>query len=171
MNFLKGDHIYIKKSIYTHHGIYVGGNSVIHYAGYHELFKSVFGSSDNSVQKISLSLFEKEGPALLYKEKSGKISRDEVVARAHSRLGEDLYSLISNNCEHFCNWCTEDEHHSKQLDFLGIGRSKKDDLKLFSFREEEEYEKERNWKLSRIRWDFISSRAASARLFFILNFY
>lgn len=171
MSFLKGDHIYIKKSGYTHHGIYIGRNSVIHYAGYAEIFKSIFGLSDNSVQKIPLSLFEKESPAILYKGKSEKFSRDEVVERAHSRLGEDLYSLFSNNCEHFCNWCTDDEHHSKQWDFIGLGKWKKDGLNLMSIEEKIEYEKEILWKISNIGWDSVSEKVASARLFFILNFY
>lgn len=30
---------------------------------------------------------------------------EEVARRAESRVGENLYSLIHNNCEHFANWC------------------------------------------------------------------
>jgi hypothetical protein len=29
----------------------------------------------------------------------------EVICRARSRVGEDRYRLLTNNCEHFCEWC------------------------------------------------------------------
>ncbi len=35
-----------------------------------------------------------------------------AVERARSRIGEDRYRLLTNNCEHFCTWCV-----------LGVGRS------------------------------------------------
>lgn len=28
----------------------------------------------------------------------------EVIRRARSRVGEDCYRLLGNNCEHFCEW-------------------------------------------------------------------
>jgi hypothetical protein len=40
----------------------------------------------------------------------------EAVRRAYSRLGEDRYRLISNNCEHFCMWCVYGESRSDQID-------------------------------------------------------
>ena len=30
---------------------------------------------------------------------------EEVIRRARSRLGEDRYRVLTNNCEHFCEWC------------------------------------------------------------------
>lgn len=32
-------------------------------------------------------------------------SDKETVERAMSRLGEDKYNLVTNNCEHFAIWC------------------------------------------------------------------
>ena len=29
----------------------------------------------------------------------------EIICRARSRVGEDRYRLLTNNCEHFCEWC------------------------------------------------------------------
>ncbi|MNF00551.1 NC domain protein [compost metagenome] len=37
------------------------------------------------------------------------------VARARSRLGEDDYRLLTNNCEHFCTWCLYGEGRSEQV--------------------------------------------------------
>lgn len=42
----------------------------------------------------------------------------EVVRRARSRIGENRYHLLSNNCEHFCEWCLRAEHRSYQVDDL-----------------------------------------------------
>jgi hypothetical protein len=47
--------------------------------------------------------------------------QDEVVRRARLRLGEDRYSVLTNNCEHFCEWCVRGEHRSYQVDDRSAG--------------------------------------------------
>ena len=42
----------------------------------------------------------------------------EVIRRARSRVGEDCYRLLTNNCEHFCEWCLRGEHRSYQVEAL-----------------------------------------------------
>ena len=37
------------------------------------------------------------------------------------RLGEDCYSVLTNNCEHFCEWCVRGEHRSYQVDERSAG--------------------------------------------------
>lgn len=56
-----GDHIFVCKPaigrygrVYTHHGIYVDGQRVIHYAGYAE---GISGGGDKRVGLISLEQF------------------------------------------------------------------------------------------------------------------
>jgi len=44
--------------------------------------------------------------------------RPEVVRRARSRLGEDRYHVLRNNCEHFCEWCVRGQNRSYQVDAL-----------------------------------------------------
>ncbi|ROL80706.1 NC domain protein [Pseudomonas protegens] len=39
----------------------------------------------------------------------------DICRRARSRLGEDQYNLVFNNCEHFANWCATDRHTSEQV--------------------------------------------------------
>jgi hypothetical protein len=39
-----------------------------------------------------------------------------VINRARSRVGEDRYRLLTNNCEHFCEWCLHGEHRSYQVE-------------------------------------------------------
>jgi hypothetical protein len=41
-----------------------------------------------------------------------------VIQRARSRVGEDCYRLLTNNCEHFCEWCLRGEHRSYQVEAL-----------------------------------------------------
>jgi len=43
-------------------------------------------------------------------------SPSEVVARAKSRLHEQKYNLIFNNCEHFAIWCKTGVKGSKQVE-------------------------------------------------------
>ena len=43
-------------------------------------------------------------------------SPEETVVRALSRLGEDKYSLVLNNCEHFAIWCKTGVSESLQVD-------------------------------------------------------
>jgi hypothetical protein len=41
---------------------------------------------------------------------------NEVVRRARMRLGENRYNVLTNNCEHFCEWRVRGEHRSYQVD-------------------------------------------------------
>lgn len=41
---------------------------------------------------------------------------DEIIQRAVSRLGENEYCVVTNNCEHFVNWCRSDRAASRQVE-------------------------------------------------------
>ena len=43
-------------------------------------------------------------------------SGEETVNRARSRLGEESYNLIFNNCEHFALWCKTGKSKSIQVE-------------------------------------------------------
>jgi hypothetical protein len=47
-----------------------------------------------------------------------RFEREDVVRRARSRLGENRYHIIHNNCEHFCEWCLSGVSRSRQLESL-----------------------------------------------------
>ncbi|MNG28404.1 NC domain protein [compost metagenome] len=38
-----------------------------------------------------------------------------MVRRALSRMGENRYRVLTNNCEHFCNWCLYGRSTSAQV--------------------------------------------------------
>lgn len=104
----KGDHIYISyihkltDFPYTHHGIYCGSGKVIHY------YKG-------KIRITSLSKFGRESKTHVKGYKKC-YSSSRVVKRAKSRLGEQLYNLVFNNCEHFAYWCKTGKHTSKQVE-------------------------------------------------------
>ena len=45
-------------------------------------------------------------------------SKDETVERAKSKLGEERYNLMVNNCEHFAIWCKTNVAESYQIEFI-----------------------------------------------------
>lgn len=96
---------------YSHHGIFVGGNQVIHYTGktgYAEVVISTLNEfcKDDEVE-VKENIFD-------------AFTAEEIVARAYSRLGEQDYNLIFNNCEHFANWCIYGIAASSQVNNLAL---------------------------------------------------
>lgn len=108
-----GTHLVSDKGIYTHHGICVDINNVIHYSGFAE------GMQSGPVEIISLEEFLKTGNCSIKDHPNAIYNGKEASKRAKSRLNENLYSLTGNNCEHFVNWCIEGNHKSEQVD-MGV---------------------------------------------------
>jgi hypothetical protein len=107
-----GAHMVTPRRGYTHHGIYVGLGRVVQYGGLSR------GLARGPVEEVSLSQFARGRPIRLRLEESRWSNGDEVARRARSRLGENRYNLLTNNCEHFCEWCVRGEHRSYQVDEL-----------------------------------------------------
>lgn len=107
--FKRGDHLVSGRFWYEHHGIYIGRGRVIHYAGLSD------GLSGAPIVKTSLAAFANGHEIEVQPHGGRRYGRRRTVERARSRLGEDCYSVIFNNCEHFVNWCIEGEHRSDQV--------------------------------------------------------
>lgn len=107
--FKIGDHLSSPRTLYTHHGIYVGRNLVIHYAGF------ASEMSSGAIELTSLEDFMQGRGARVVTHTNRKWNVDESLERAYGRLGEDWYSLLFNNCEHFVYWCIEGKHKSPQV--------------------------------------------------------
>jgi hypothetical protein len=105
-----GAHVVTQRRGYTHHGIYVGVSQVVHYAGLAR------GLRRGPVEEISLSSFAAGHAVGVMASVQQKFDAREVVRRARSRLGEDRYRLLTNNCEHFCEWCLQGERRSYQIE-------------------------------------------------------
>src|SRR5277367_1858343 len=106
-----GAHLVTPRVFYTHHGIYVGDGRVIHYSGL------VNGIRRGQVEEVLLEDFS-EGHGVRVRGAPRYFGRNEVVARARSRLGERSYRVFSNNCEHFCTWALGQDSHSEQIERL-----------------------------------------------------
>ena len=107
-----GAHIVSPRRGYLHHGIYIGHGRVVHYAGLSS------GLVRGPVQAVSLSLFAGGRRVSTRWSKRRSYDAAEVVRRACSRLGENRYAVLSNNCEHFCEWCIYGEARSYQIERL-----------------------------------------------------
>jgi hypothetical protein len=105
-----GAHIVTPRLGYTHHGIYVGRGNVVQYGGLAR------GLRRRPVEEIPLAQFTRGYPLWVRCGPSLCFDGDEIVRRARSRVGEDRYDLLTNNCEHFCQWCLRAEHRSYQVE-------------------------------------------------------
>jgi hypothetical protein len=103
-------HIVTPRRGYLHHGIYVGNGKVVHYAG---LGRAVHREP---VEEISLTDFTGGRAFWVKSDTPPRFDPREVIRRARSRIGEDCYRLLTNNCEHFCEWCLRGEHRSYQVE-------------------------------------------------------
>lgn len=110
-----GTHLVTPRRTYTHHGIYVGFGRVVHYAGMCHSLRPL------PVQEVSVREFACGHPLAYLPQPLARFSGPAAVQRARSRLGEDAYDLLSNNCEHFCTWCLDGHAHSAQVErFLAL---------------------------------------------------
>lgn len=104
LTFLPGDIIRAFRGIYFHYGVYVGADKVVHFCsvGNNEL-----ESATADIVETSLLRFSKGDPLSIDTSETPIFERDEIVRRARSVIGtmQGSYNLLSNNCEHFANWC------------------------------------------------------------------
>jgi hypothetical protein len=107
-----GSHLVTPRRGYLHHGIYVGDGKVVHYAGL------ASGLQRGPVEEVPLARFTRGRPVWVKSHAPSNFECAEVIQRARSRVGEDCYRLLTNNCEHFCEWCLRGEHRSYQVEAL-----------------------------------------------------
>lgn len=105
-------HLVTPRRGYFHHGLYVGQGRIIHYPGLIGSFHS------RAVEEVSLADFARNRPVGVRTDSNPRFDREDVIRRARSRLGENRYHVIRNNCEHFCEWCLSGVSRSRQLESL-----------------------------------------------------
>jgi hypothetical protein len=107
-----GDHIYVVRGVFSHHGIDIGDGTVVDLAG------GETGKPDAKVRRATLAEFEGTGTVQIRRYQR-RLPAEETVRRALSLVGRPGYQLLLNNCEHFACWCATGEHASDQVDTVG----------------------------------------------------
>jgi hypothetical protein len=93
----RGDHIYVSRGRrYTHHGIDCGDGSVIHFVG-------PCGSL-RRVARTPQDVFT-VGSEIRVRTYDRRLTAEETIRNAESRIGSVGYHLVRNNCEHLAAWC------------------------------------------------------------------
>ena len=142
-----GDVLAVNRGPYLHYAVYVGNGEVIHYRGrdgdfdgkitIHRAPMSAFLRGN---KEFSILQFPKEPPnPITLSEGIKKVLKgeaiqlfhqlrrernyhlytpEETVARAESRLGEESYHLLTDNCEHFAIWCKTGVSESHQVNAI-----------------------------------------------------
>jgi hypothetical protein len=95
---------------YTHHGIYVGGGRVVQYGAL------MYEFIRKPVEEVSIGDFAQGRPVFVVAHAGTCFDAEEVIRRARSRLGEKRYRLLTNNCEHFVEWCLHGVHRSFEVE-------------------------------------------------------
>ncbi|OON96139.1 MAG: NC domain protein [Candidatus Epulonipiscioides saccharophilum] len=131
----KGDHIRVKRGVYSHHGVYVSDDEVIHFAGVDD--DNVLDWANNEVIKTDLKQFLRGG-ILEVKEYTDEELDDlypveQIVAYARTCLGDKEYNLAFNNCEHFANMCTLGRFRSRQIEKVLMGQMPLEEVNKMGF--------------------------------------
>ena len=114
-----GAHLTSPRRGYLHHGVYAGNGRVIHYGGFSRMFLS------RPVEEVSLEEFTLGCGLAVKAWVAPKFTGEDAVSRARSRIGENRYRLLSNNCEHFAEWCISGRSRSLQVDSLKAAMKKR----------------------------------------------
>lgn len=96
-----------------HYGVVVGHDDVVH-------FNLVAEDVEFRIIRTNLKKFVHGGSRLQVcqmSELNTKYDKEIVVERALSQVGLDFggYNLVTNNCEHFANWCVSGDNYSNQV--------------------------------------------------------
>ncbi|MFT5706029.1 MAG: hypothetical protein ACI9ES_000300 [Oceanospirillaceae bacterium] len=109
LKMIKGDHLISPRVGFEHHGLYIGNGEVIHYAGFSEVLDKGF------IEITSVKDFEQGWGSKVKNHLFSVYNSNDRVERAYSKVGENSYNLLSNNCEHFVNWCFNGLKSSSQV--------------------------------------------------------
>jgi len=95
---------------YSHHGIYIGQGRIVHYAGLAQRWRR------GPVEVVTVAEFSGGRGLEVRRPPVSSCDGALAVQRALSRIGEDRYSILTNNCEHFCAWCVDGLSRSQQVE-------------------------------------------------------
>ena len=100
-----GDHLQVPRhhGLFDHHGIDLGDGTVAHYLEGREILRSQMEEFTQGNESSIINHVQESSTGV-------------TLRRAMSRIGEQDYNLLFNNCEHFATWCKTGRHRSSQVD-------------------------------------------------------
>ena len=109
----RGDHIRVSRVLYSHHGIFISPDEVIHFTAGDD--DSILDWSKAKVMKTDLQTFLAGGTLEVARYDDDEVYPvDDVVEYARSCVGDTGYNLIFENCEHFATECKIGEHRMRK---------------------------------------------------------
>ncbi|MGA1484054.1 MAG: lecithin retinol acyltransferase family protein [Vulcanococcus sp.] len=99
------DHLTVPRQhgLFLHHGIDLGDGSVAHYLEGREILRSPLNDFSRGLEICVVNHPQASSAGI-------------TLRRAMSRIGEQRYNLLFNNCEHFATWCKTGRHRSGQVE-------------------------------------------------------
>ncbi len=114
-----GDVVRVKAGSIWHYGIYVSDDEVIQFGATPTSAAMLMGADIAVISSdidsfliggfLEVAVFDK-------KELKSKRPPEEIVKAARSRIGEEGYHILHNNCEHFAFECATGQHRCEQVD-------------------------------------------------------
>lgn len=99
---------------YRHYGVDIGDGTVVHFRGRRHYIQACA-----SIQRTPIQAFGPCDKINIAREVCPTFPPDEIANRALSMVGTDFggYNFLTNNCEHFANWCACGRRISQQVMF------------------------------------------------------
>src|SRR6478735_8704283 len=91
----RGDHVYVRRRHYSHHGIDCGDGTIIHFARVRRAVRRVERTTWDSFAR---------GREVRVRTYRRRLPVEDIIRNAESRLGAYGYHLVRNNCEHLATW-------------------------------------------------------------------
>ena len=106
-----GDHIKVRRAggLYSHHGIDMGDDTVIHFSG------EPMNLRNAQVCRVGMADFLQGGELRVVAHGDGGRPPEEVLRAAEELVGSRDYSVVFNNCEHFATYCKTGIRKSRQV--------------------------------------------------------
>ena len=113
----------VKRIPYKHYGVYAGMFEGMHYVIHYADNKNNNGKG--RIELTPLHEFRQDDPCWI-EDYNGQVKYTDAVletslARAFSRLNEQNYDILTNNCEHFATWCVAGICQSQQISEIVAG--------------------------------------------------
>ena len=97
---------------FRHYGIDLGDGTVVHFRG-----KMHYVHANAWIQRTGYEEFARNGEISIARDVEMRFPQEIIVRRALSQVGGNFggYHFLSNNCEHFANWCACGKRISRQV--------------------------------------------------------